>query len=177
MKTCSNWVLIGMPGAGKSTVGVLLAKQSARDFIDTDVLIQVREGRSLQQILDAEGYLALRAIEERELLALSVRQHVIATGGSAAYSEAAMRHLKGDGLIVYLHADVETLRGRIHDFATRGLARRPDQSFEALYAERLRLYRRYADLTVDCAALDQDEVCERIIEQIRERQGFHDAGK
>ena len=163
----SNIVLIGMPGSGKSTVGVLLAKQLSLGFIDTDLLIQYREGRALQQIVDCDGYLALRRIEEEVLLALQCRDHVIATGGSAAYSMAAMQHLKANGTAVFLHADLVTLQQRVHDYATRGVAKRPDQTLADLFAERLSLYRRYADITIDSSGLNHEEVCCRIVAELQ----------
>jgi shikimate kinase len=163
----SNIVLIGMPGSGKSTVGVLLAKLLALDFVDTDVLIQTQEGRSLQDIVDTDGYLVLRAIEEKAILALTCRDHVIATGGSAVYSDAAMRRLKSGGVIVFLNVDLSTLKSRVHDYDTRGLAKRPDQSVDDLFEERFALYRRYADVTIDCAGLTHEDVCERIREEAR----------
>ena len=152
-----------MPGAGKSTIGVLLAKQTSKDFIDTDVLIQVAEGSLLQDIVDSQGYLVLRAIEERVLLGLSCCNCVVATGGSAVYSDAAMQHLKAGGMTVFLDVDIATLNSRVHDSETRGLAKRPDQSFAELFEERLVLYRKYADLTVNCIGLTQEEVCSKII--------------
>lgn len=163
----SNIILIGMPGAGKSTVGVLLAKQTSKDFVDTDVLIQVAEGRLLQDIVDSEGYLVLRAIEERVLLGLSCCNCVVATGGSAVYSDAAMQHLKTGGMTVFLDVDIATLNSRVHDYETRGLAKRPEQSFAELFEERLLLYRKYADLTVNCIGLTQEEVCSKIITGMR----------
>ena len=168
-KTRSNLVLIGMPGSGKSTVGVILAKQTSRNFIDTDVLIQSSEGRSLQDIVDRDGYMALRRIEEETLLRISFRNHVIATGGSAVYSEAAMSHLKSDGFVVFLDADLPTLKTRIHDFGTRGLAKPAGQSLDDLYTERLPLYRKNADLVVECGNLSHEEVCTRIIEELGSR--------
>ncbi|MFZ7126560.1 MAG: shikimate kinase [Desulfobacterales bacterium] len=159
----SNFVLIGMPGSGKSTVGVLLAKETTRNFIDTDVLIQTAQGRSLQEIVDSDGHMALRRIEEETILALSCRNHVIATGGSAAYSHSAMLHLKAGGRIVFLEVDLGVLESRIRNFDTRGLAKRPGQSFADLYEERYALYRNYADVTIDCSHLNQDQVCEQII--------------
>ena len=162
-ETTENLVLIGMPGAGKSTVGVILAKQTSRDFVDTDVLIQTLQRRSLQEIVDADGHMVLRKIEEDILLKLSVHNHVIATGGSAAYSDPAMQHLKLGGIVVFLDVSLPTLETRVHDFRTRGLAKRQDQSFADLFHERFELYTRYADITIACADLTQEGVCERII--------------
>lgn len=166
----SNIVLIGMPGAGKSTVGVLLAKETARGFVDTDLLIQEREERPLQEILDTEGYLALRAVEERVLLTLDLHHHVIATGGSAAYSAPAMTHLQQEGVIVFLYVAPDALLRRIHNFSTRGIAKRPDQSWDDLYAERLALYRQWADITIDCGDAGHEEVCQKIQAALAERR-------
>jgi len=166
-KDKSNIVLIGMPGAGKSTVGVILAKLTSRDFIDTDVLIQISQGRLLQDIVDKEGYMALRKIEENILLGLHCDHHVIATGGSAVYSPVAMEHLKSNGIIVFLDVDLPTLVSRIHDYDTRGLAKRPDQSLSDLFDERVILYRKYTDITVDCKDLSQEEVCAQIIKTVK----------
>ncbi len=166
----SNIVLIGMPGAGKSTVGIILAKLTSRDFIDTDVLIQISQGRLLQSIVDTEGYMALRRIEEDILLGLHCHNHVIATGGSAVYSHAAMEHLKSSGIVVFLDVDLSTLESRVYDFDTRGLAKRPDQSFSDLFEERVILYRKHADVTVDCVDLSQEEVCAQIIKRVKTRK-------
>jgi shikimate kinase len=166
MRTVSNIVLIGMPGSGKSTVGVILARLTSRAFVDTDLLIQTATGKPLQEIIDGEGYLALRRIEEEVLLGITCRGHVIATGGSAAYSRRAMAHLKSDGVVVFLDADIATLESRVCDFARRGLAKRADQTFADLFAERLPLYREYANITVGCAGLSHEEVCVRIIDQL-----------
>lgn len=155
-----------MPGAGKSTVGLILAKLTSRDFIDTDVLIQISQGRLLQNIVDTEGHIALRRIEEKIILGLRCHHHVIATGGSAVYSPVAMEHLKSGGIVIFLDVDLLTLRSRIHDFDTRGLAKRPDQSFSDLFEERIILYRKYADITVDCVDLSQEDVCAQIIRRI-----------
>ena len=155
-----------MSGAGKSTVGVILAKRTSRDFVDTDVLIQTSQGRTLQDIVDTDGYTVLRKIEEDALLGLCVQNHVVATGGSAAYSDQAMTHLKSDGVIILLDVDLVTLESRISDFSTRGLAKRLDQSFAELFDERFALYTKYADITIKCAGLTQEDVCARIIEEI-----------
>jgi shikimate kinase len=162
----SNLVLIGMPGAGKSTVGVILAKQTGRAFVDTDVVIQVAQARTLQDIVDKDGYFALRHIEERALLGLSVRNHVVATGGSAAYSEPAMRHLKQDGVLIFLDVDLRTIEARVNDFSARGLAKRPDQTFSDLFEERFELYMKYADLVIKCSSMTQEQVCARISKEL-----------
>jgi shikimate kinase len=159
----SNVVLIGMPGSGKSTVGVILAKQTSRDFVDTDVLIQTSEQRALQDIVDSCGYQVLREIEERVLLGLRCRNHVIATGGSAVYSHAAMEHLRSSGVVVFLRVDVRTLESRIPDMGTRGIAKRPDQSFADLFRERSILYSKYADDEVECVGRTHEQVCAAII--------------
>jgi shikimate kinase len=163
----SNIVLVGMPGAGKSTVGVILAKMASLGFIDTDVLIQALERRSLQSIIDSEGYMALRRIEERVLLGLECRGHVISTGGSAVYSPAAMAHLAADGVIVFLDVGLATLESRALDLGRRGIAKRPDQSFAELFEERRRLYVAYADVTVDCQGLTHDGVCAKILGKLQ----------
>jgi shikimate kinase len=160
----SNIILIGMPGSGKSTIGVILAKLTSRGFADTDLLIQTSEGRSLQEIVDTDGYMALRKIEEEILLHLDCRNYVIATGGSAVYSHAAMERLKKDGFIIFLDVDIATLESRIHDFEGRGLAKRPDQTLADLFEERRPLYRKYADSTVACAGLTHEEICVSIVE-------------
>ena len=165
-KEASNIVLIGMPGSGKSTVGVILAKKTWRSFVDTDVLIQTSQQRPLQRIVDTEGYCALREIEERLLLGLSLQNYVIATGGSAVYSYRAMAHLRSAGVIVFLEADLATLRARIGDFSTRGLARRADQSFAELFEERQALYRKHADIIIPCAGKTQEAVSDQIMEAI-----------
>ena len=166
MASKSNIVLIGMPGSGKSTIGIILAKRTAHDFIDTDVLIQHVEHRSLQDILDQEGYLRLREIEARVLQGISVANHVISTGGSAVYSDAAMQHLRKNGTCIYLDVSVATLRKRITDYETRGIAKRPDQSFADLFKERTLLYRQYADLIIDGDTMTQDQICDAIIKQL-----------
>ena len=165
--TPSNIVLIGMPGSGKSTVGIILAKLTSHDFIDTDVLIQKQQGRTLQDIVDADGYLVLRRLEERILLALDCRNTVIATGGSAVYSDPAMRHLKSIGRAVFLNVGLDTLKARVHDYETRGLAKRPEQTVDDLFAERKALYHKYADIIIDCKGLKHEEVCSAILTTLK----------
>ena len=168
-RSLSNLILIGMPGSGKSTVGVILAKRMVRDFVDTDVLIQMAQRRPLQEIVDRDGYIALRRIEEAVLLKLSVTDHIIATGGSAVYSERAMAHLKSDGLCIFLDAGLETIALRIGDFGARGIAMRPGQSLAELFDERAVLYAKYADVTIGCGRMTQEEICEEIVAELQKR--------
>ena len=166
----ANIVLIGMPGVGKSTVGVLLAKALSRSFLDTDVYIQAREGRRLQDILDAEGTVAFRAIEEGHMLSLRRRGHVIATGGSVVYSEAAMRHLKASGIAVYLDLPIGLLERRLTNLDSRGVVMERGQSLAALFRERLPLYARHADIVVSCKGLTHEQTVARITAALEERE-------
>lgn len=145
----TNVVLIGMPGAGKSSVGVVLAKRLGFNFLDTDVLIQARQGRRLQEIIDTEGLATFQQIEEAALLSLDCRRTVIATGGSAIYSEAGMAALKAYGSIVFLDLPLEELTRRVRDMDTRGMVIDPGETFPDLFARRLPLYHRWTELTVD----------------------------
>jgi shikimate kinase len=160
-------ILIGMPGSGKSTIGLLLANLLGKSFIDTDVLIKEKHQESLQDILDKYGYLHLRQIEENMLLSLNDNNHIISTGGSAVYSDKGMSHLKQLGTIIFLDVSLNELENRILNLNSRGLARRPNQSLADLFAERLRLYQGYADITVHCSGKNEQqvvgEICRRII--------------
>lgn len=158
-----NLIFIGMPGSGKSTVGVLAAKRLGMGFVDTDLLIQEEAGRTLQDIVDHHGYQALRHIEEQVLLKLSVENQVISTGGSAVYCDAAMRHLKASGTVVFLDIPLDVVTQRIGDYSLRGISRRPDQSLSELFDERFALYSRYADITVKGEGLSQEDVCEAVV--------------
>ena len=160
MKT--NLTLIGMPGAGKSTVGIILAKNLGLGFIDTDVLIQINRQKTLQQILDESDHLNLRAIEQEEILKLNISHHVIATGGSAAYSEKAMAHLQRISTIIFLKVSFEEIERRISNFATRGIAKSKDQTFRQLFDERQVLYHRYAEIVLPCDGLAQEDVAAEI---------------
>jgi shikimate kinase len=171
----TSLILIGMPGAGKSTIGVMLAKSLAKDFIDTDVLIQLQQNKTLQDIVDTEGYLSLRAIEEQVLLNTHYPNHIIATGGSAVYSEKAMHHLRHFGQTVFLDVPLEELTARIKDFDTRGLARKPNQSLAELYTERRALYKEYANITIDCSGKNQEEILMQIIYEEAEAYTDKDA--
>lgn len=167
-----NITLIGMAGAGKSTVGIILAKNLGLGFLDTDVLIQINQQRTLQDIVDRDGYIQLREIEEQEICKVNLTRHIIATGGSAIYSDQAMQHLKAISTVIFLETSYEELKRRIHNFATRGLAKAPHQSFRDLFNERDALYRRYADLSLSTESLDQDQVAQAIITQYRSRKSL-----
>lgn len=156
-------ILIGMPGAGKSTIGVLLAKMMAKDFIDTDVLIQLKHKKTLNDILHEQGYLALRQIEEMVLLESNFSNHVIATGGSAVYSNQGMMHLATFGPIVYLSVEQQELQRRIHNMDTRGIARAPSQSFEDVFNERRALYEHWADVTIQSRDKSQEQLVDEIL--------------
>ena len=162
----SNVTLIGMPGSGKSTVGIILAKGLSFGFIDTDVLIQINRGKSLQNIIDESDYLNLRKIEEEEILKINIDKHVIATGGSAVYSEKAMSHLQNISNIIYLDAEIDVIQNRIYNFETRGIAKSKTQTFQDMFDERQVLYRKYAEFTVDYNKLNQEEVAELIFTKL-----------
>ncbi len=144
-----NITLIGMPGVGKSTVGVVLAKALGLAFIDTDLVIQEQTGLLLQQIIDTKGLEAFARIEEDVLSGLQVTNSVVSTGGSAVYSDKAMKHLAAGGPVVYLRASCEEIISRINNLDSRGIALKPGYTLETLYAERVPLYEKYADITVD----------------------------
>jgi len=161
-----NIVLIGMPGAGKSTVGVVLAKALGMQFVDTDILIQERAGRMLQEILDEDGPDAFRRNEEEAILSLHLHHAVIATGGSVVYSEDAMAHLRSAGVVVYLEISYDAMVKRLKNITTRGILLLPGQSLRKMYDERIPLYERYADLTVACTGRDLESVIGSVIEAL-----------
>ena len=167
--TLDSIVLIGMPGAGKSTLGILLAKALGLGFLDTDIVIQIQEEKTLQEILDSSDYLQLRSIEEQVLLTEQVAGKVVATGGSAVYSREGMARLKESGSVVFLDVPLKALEQRISDFDSRGIASRPGQSLESLYNERCALYREYADITIDCSGQSLEETLQLVIKQIHDR--------
>jgi shikimate kinase len=166
-KLPSTISLIGMPGAGKSTVGVILAKLAGLAFTDTDLAIQLREDATLQDIVDRRGNRVFRRIEEEVLLNIDLAQAVISTGGSVVYSVPVMERLRSAGPVVYLHADLATLEARIAAAPLRGIAREGNQSFADVYAERGPLYERYADVTVDATCGSADHVAALIITALR----------
>ncbi len=154
----NNIVLIGMPGAGKSTVGVVLSKAQGMDFIDIDLLIQKAEGRLLQEIIDEKGIQEFLAIEEKIALSLKTSNSVIATGGSIVYSDKAMNHLKENSTVIYLKLPCLVIEKRLSNMHSRGIAMGAGQSLLSLYDERCPLYERYADRIVDCEGKDVEAI-------------------
>nr|WP_036187355.1 shikimate kinase [Marinimicrobium agarilyticum] len=159
----NSLILVGMPGAGKSTVGLLLAKELVKAFVDTDILIQTRAGKALQDIVYDNGYQHLRELEEEVLLECRYLNHVIATGGSVVYSDSGMNHLKRSGRVVFLDVPLEELERRVHNFSSRGIACPPGQNLTDVFKERRSLYQRYADIVIDCGEKNQDQVVSEII--------------
>ncbi len=157
-----NIVLIGMPGAGKSTVGVVLAKKLGYAFVDADLVIQSRAGKLLHEIISERGVEGFWKVEESVGESLEVERTVIATGGSAVYGERAMRHYKQIGTVVYLALPLENIRDRLGDLAERGVTLKDGQDLRDLYAERQPLYERYADIKVECKELSIREIVGKI---------------
>ena len=161
MPAPENITLIGMPGAGKSTTGRLLAQLLNFEFVDTDSLICQLHQRSLQEIVNEEGHMKLRQYEEQAILGLDVEQTLISTGGSAVYSSAAMQHLSEISKIIYLSVPYDVIADRIKDLDTRGLVKQTQQSLHDLYLERTPLYEEYAEIIVD-ASLSAEAVAEKV---------------
>jgi shikimate kinase len=166
VKPDTNIVLVGMPAAGKSTLGIRLAKRLGYDYLDTDVHIQRREGQTLQAIIDGKGLAAFCRIEEQVLLGLDCRAHVIAPGGSAVYSRRAMGHLKKNGIVVHLDLDPARLARRLDNLASRGIVMAAGQTIADLYRERRPLYLKYADITVDCGDRTPRELVKEMLERL-----------
>ena len=154
----NNIILIGMAGCGKSTIGVLLAKTLGHGFLDTDLVIQKREGKLLQQIIDVDGLDRFKRAEEEALLSVDTDDTVIATGGSAVYYDDAMKHLKSGGKCVWLSLPYPEIEHRINNIKTRGIAIAPGMTLRDVYDERQPLYRRYADITIECTGDAEENV-------------------
>ncbi len=150
-KTMENITLIGMPGSGKSTVGIVLAKVRGMDFLDVDLLIQQREGALLQEIINTRGNEAFLDAEEQAVRSLACRGCVIAPGGSIICRKGGIEHLKQISLVVYLRLPLEEVKLRLGDISARGIALEQGQTIDGLYNSRVPLYEKYADCVVDCA--------------------------
>ena len=161
-----NIILIGMPGAGKSTIGVLLAKSLLMDFVDTDLLIQKKCSDSLCGIISSQGIEKFLKIENDVICENEFKNCVVATGGSAVYGEEAMKKLRANGTAVYLKLEPDELERRINNIHTRGIAMKEGTSIAELYEERAPLYEKYADITVNCAGFTPEECVDKIAEML-----------
>lgn len=167
-----NVILIGMPGAGKSTVGVVLAKRLGYRFVDSDLVIQEREGMLLHQIIEEKGLDGFLKVENEANTEIRAVKSVIATGGSVIYGREAMEHLKRIGLVVYLRLPCASVKERLGDLNRRGVALRDGQTLEDLYEERIPYYERYADITVDCEGRMIRDIAEEIADIAEKSAGF-----
>ncbi len=161
-----NIILIGMPGCGKSTIGVVLAKVLGYEFTDSDLLIQKREGKLLREIIAEQGEEAFIRIEEDVNAGIQTERHVIATGGSVVYSDRAMQHLKEIGTVVYLKLSYATICSRLGNIRRRGVVLRDGQTLKDLYDERVPLYERYADVVVDAEGQDVEGLMDEVVKAL-----------
>ncbi len=161
-----NIVLIGMPGVGKSTLGVVLAKELGFQFVDADLLIQERENRLLKEIIAEDGVEGFLKIENDVNASIRAEKTVIATGGSVIYGSDAMEHLKEIGTVVYLKLDYETLDSRLGNLKGRGVVLKDGQTLKDLYDERIPLYEKYADVIVDEGGLDLEQTLTQVLKQL-----------
>ena len=158
-----NIILIGMPGVGKSTVGVILAKMIGYEFVDSDLVIQREEGMLLREIIAKKGLDGFIEVENRVNSELTPVRSVVATGGSVVYGSGAMEHFREIGTIVYLRQSFEELDRRLNNIRNRGVVFREGQSLKNLYDERCVLYEKYADVTVDEEGLDIEQTIEAVM--------------
>ena len=161
-----NVILIGMPGVGKSTIGVVLAKNMGYRFLDSDLFIQETEGKLLHELIEENGTEGFLAIEDRINASIETEKAVIATGGSAVYGTKAMVHFKEMGTVVYLYLPYEELAERLGDLHQRGVALRAGQTLQELLEERTPLYEKYADMTIDCSGKQIREIVAELADRI-----------
>lgn len=164
----NNITLIGMPGAGKSTIGVVLAKVLGYQFLDSDLLIQKQEKRRLSEIIEEEGYKGFKGVENRVNASIEAENTVIATGGSVVYCEEAMEHLKSIGTVVYLKLSLNALSKRLGNLKGRGVLLREGQNLTDLYEERTPLYEKYADIVIDEEGKDLEASLEILLKTLKE---------
>lgn len=167
----NNIILIGMPGCGKSTVGVLLAKTLLKGFFDTDLLIQEREGKELYKIIAEKGKDTFAAIENEIVSQVQAENCVIATGGSVVFGEDAMKNLKKLGTVVYIKIALPEIERRVKNIKTRGIVMEPGQTLAGVYAQRTPLYEKYADVIVPCPRAPLEKTVERIIKALNAYDG------
>lgn len=163
-----NLILVGMPSCGKSTVGVVLAKTMNKGFVDTDILIQQAEQKTLQEIINEKGNDYFHQVEERVLLEFDGRDAVVATGGSAIYFDKAMEKFKEHGRVLYLKVSLDTVLTRLNNIKTRGVTLEKGQTLGDLYGQRVPLYEKHADLIVEADGCTVEEVVEKIIDAVKE---------
>lgn len=162
-----NIALIGMPGVGKSTVGVVLAKNMGMSFLDSDLVIQEQEGKKLHELIEEHGIDGFLEIEARVNASLNPKTAVIATGGSAVYSEQAMQHLKSIAMVCYLKLPYENIEERLGDLAERGVVLREGETLRQLYEERIPLYEKYANITVECENKNIREIVTELSKRLK----------
>lgn len=165
----NNITLIGMPGAGKSTIGVVLAKVLGYQFLDSDLLIQKQEKRRLSEIIEEEGYKGFKDVENSVNASIEAENTVIATGGSVVYCEEAMEHLKSIGTVVYLKLSLNALSKRLGNLKGRGVLLREGQTLTNLYEERTPLYEKYADIVIDEEGKDLEASLEILLKTLKEK--------
>jgi shikimate kinase len=163
-----NIVLIGMPAAGKSTIGVILAKVLGFQFLDADLLIQEKEQCLLKDIIEKKGLEGFIAVENEVNRNITADNAVIATGGSIIYGEEAMEHLRNIGVVVYIKLSYETIKNRLGNIKQRGVVFREGQTLKSLYEERCPLYEKYAHLEVNAEGLNTEELMEKISEAVKQ---------
>lgn len=164
-----NIILVGMPGVGKSTIGVVLAKLIGYKFIDADLVIQEKEGKLLHQIIEEVGTEGFLEVEGRINSQIWAEHSIIATGGSVVYEKNAMEHYKEIGTVVYLHVSYPILEKRLSDIKGRGVVLRDGQDLKALYKERTPLYESYADIVIEEEDMGVEETVEQLIKKLGER--------
>lgn len=162
-----NIALIGMPGAGKSTIGVVLAKNMGMSFLDADLVIQEQEGKRLHELIEIYGMDGFLEIESRVNASLNPKTAVIATGGSAVYSAAAMEHLRSIAMICYLKLSYESIGERLGNLAERGVVLREGETLRELYEERVPLYEKYANITVECENKNIREIVMELAKRLK----------
>ncbi len=162
----SNIILIGMPACGKSTVGVILAKTVGKSFIDTDLLIQEKEGELLQDIINEKGNAYFKELEEKVLCGIDVKNTVISTGGSAVYYTNAMDHLRKSGKIIYFKLPLFVIEARLDNISTRGITMAKGETLESLYQRRSVLYEKEADIILECENMTAEETVEEILKKL-----------
>ncbi len=172
----TNITLIGMPASGKSSVGVVLAKRLGKKFVDTDIVIQEKYGKNLKELIEEHGDEGFREIEDEVNATLDVNNSIISPGGSVVYGEKAMKHLKEISVIIYLELSYTAIKSRLGDLRERGITLKEGQSLKDLYLERVPLYEKYADITVNemkkSLSKTIEEICERLGEKSKKKRNF-----